>query len=231
MDRITVRSLTRLNPQAIQSVFASLIFYIKTETYDFAELKGKLGFFLKLGAEILVGAILVPAAAIAYLLSGYAPAAAADPAFPLKSRIAELALQARIKREAPIRDLSQMSTADPLTGANIYKKECAVCHGLPDQPTPAIATGMFPEAPQFMKPQLRGGRTPDPQGTPGTGPRPGAHAPRPDGDYWRVKNGVRLAGMPSYQKILTDDQMWQMVGLLANRRRLPPEVREALAKN
>jgi thiosulfate dehydrogenase len=198
-----------------------------------AERKGKLGSFLKFGAGILVGAILVPTVAIAYLVSGYAPAAATDPAFPMEGRIAELALQASIKREAPARDLSQMASADLLAGASIYKKECAMCHGLPDQSAPGIAAGMFPEAPQLMNPPKRPGRAPSLQEAPGggAGSRQTARAPRPNGDYWRVKNGIRLTGMPSYQKVLTDDQIWQVVGLIANRRRLSPEVKAALTAN
>ena len=26
--------------------------------------------------------------------------------------------------------------------------------------------------------------------------------------YWKVKNGIRLAGMPSYVKVLNDTEMW-----------------------
>jgi len=85
-----------------------------------------------------------------------------------------------------------------------------MCHGLPDQPSPDIADAMFPNAPQFMRlPQVIGSR--------------------PDSDFWKVKNGVRLTGMPSYQNLLSDDQIRQVVGLLADRRMLPPEVKDALA--
>jgi mono/diheme cytochrome c family protein len=171
---------------------------------------------------VVIGAILVPLAVVAYLMSGYAPAAVADPPMPFEARIAGMALQKRIQKEAPVRDLSGMSTPDLLAGAEIYKKNCVMCHGLPDQ-KPEIADNMFPPAPQEMKPpQGRGGQR-GPQGGP-TAPR----APRPNGDFWRVKNGIRLTGMPSFQNILSEDQMWQVVGLIANRRRLPPEVQAAL---
>ena len=171
---------------------------------------------------VVIGAILVPLAVVAYLMSGYAPAAVADPPMPFEARIAGMALQKRIQKEAPVRDLSGMSTPDLLAGAEIYKKNCVMCHGLPDQ-KPEIADNMFPPVPQEMKPpQGRGGQR-GPQGGP-TAPR----APRPNGDFWRVKNGIRLTGMPSFQNILSEDQMWQVVGLIANRRRLPPEVQDAL---
>jgi thiosulfate dehydrogenase len=168
---------------------------------------------------VVVGAVLVPLAVLAYLVSGYAPAATADAPMPFESRIAEIALQKRIQKEAPVRDLSTMSTSDLLAGANIYKKNCEMCHGLPDQ-RPEIAANMFPQAPQELKP---------PQGRAGRGPaQTGPRAPRPNGDFWRVKNGIRLTGMPSFQNILSEDQIWQVTGLIANRRKLPPEVQDAL---
>jgi thiosulfate dehydrogenase len=171
---------------------------------------------------VVIGAILVPLVVVAYLMSGYAPAAVADPPMPFEARIAGMALQKRIQKEAPVRDLSGMSTPDLLAGAEIYKKNCVMCHGLPDQ-KPEIADNMFPPAPQEMRPPPGRGGQRGPQGGP-----PAPRAPRPNGDFWRVKNGIRLTGMPSFQNILSEDQMWQVVGLIANRRRLPPEVQAAL---
>jgi len=191
---------------------------------------------LKFAIGVVVGVVLVPFAVVAYLVSGHAPAATADPPMPFESRIADMALQRRIQKEAPVRDLSGMSAEDLLAGADIYKKDCAMCHGLPDEPPPAISQSMFPEAPQLMKPPQGRGPRRGPQGgtgpgaTPGAGPNPAIRGRtlRPDGDFWRVKNGVRLTGMPSFQNVLSEGQMWQVIGLLANRRRLPPEVKDAL---
>jgi len=33
--------------------------------------------------------------------------------------------------------------------------------------------------------------------------------------YWKVKNGVRLTGMPAYGKALTEQQLWQVTLLLS----------------
>ena len=171
---------------------------------------------------VVIGAALVPLAVVAYLVSGYAPAAVADAPMPFESRIGGMALQKRIQKEAPVRDLSGMSTPDLLVGAETYKKNCVMCHGLADQ-TSEIADNMYPPAPQELKPPKPRAGQRGPQGG-STGPR----APRPNGDFWRVKNGIRLTGMPSFQNILSEDQIWQVVGLIANRRKLPPEVQAAL---
>ena len=41
--------------------------------------------------------------------------------------------------------------------------------------------------------------------------------------YWKVANGIRLSGMPSYNKVLTDTQMWQVSLLLKNADKELPE--------
>src|SRR5690242_9892180 len=184
---------------------------------------------------VFVGVILVPLIVWAYLASGNAPAATADKPLPFEEQITGMALRARIQKDAPTRDLSTLTTADLLQGADVYKKDCAVCHGLPDQPESAIAQGMFPPVPQFMAPpRPRGGeRGP---GRPGGGPPPGfADAQKglvkgrgASGDFWRVKYGIRLTGMPAFEKNLSDDQMWDVVALLTARRNMPQEVRDAL---
>ena len=38
----------------------------------------------------------------------------------------------------------------------------------------------------------------------------------PGVSFWKIKNGIRLTGMPSYQRIYTDAQMWQIALLLKN---------------
>ena len=32
--------------------------------------------------------------------------------------------------------------------------------------------------------------------------------------YWKIKNGIRLTGMPSFKGVLSDDQMWDVALLL-----------------
>jgi mono/diheme cytochrome c family protein len=69
---------------------------------------------------------------------------------------------------------------------------------------------MFPHAPQLFT--TGGNVSNDPVGV----------------TYWKVRNGIRLTGMPSFKASLTDQQMWQVSALLARGDKLSPEVREAL---
>ena len=159
---------------------------------------------------VVIGVVLVPLAVLAYLVSGYAPTAVADAPMPFESRIAGMALHKRIQKEAPTRDVSGMPAADLVGGAQAYQKNCAMCHGLPNQPAPVIAGSIFPQAPELFS--QKGMVTDDPAGE----------------TYWKVKNGIRLTAMPSFKNILSDDQIWQVVAVVARADKLPPEAQDAL---
>jgi hypothetical protein len=52
----------------------------------------------------------------------------------------------------------------------------------------------------------------------------------PGETFWKVANGIRLSGMPSYKEVLTETQMWQVSVLLANADKpLPPGAIEILS--
>jgi mono/diheme cytochrome c family protein len=51
----------------------------------------------------------------------------------------------------------------------------------------------------------------------------------PGETYWKVENGVRLTGMPGFEKSLSETQMWQVSLLLANADKLPDSVKQSLA--
>lgn len=162
-----------------------------------SNLRSRLGFFL-LGLGSTVVAIVV--GAFLYLKYGDPPVATADPSFPMEAQIVHIPLEARIKRQmqtAPFGPSEQVFEA----GAQIYVAQCASCHGTPGHDVP-FAKGMFPPAPQLWKVHGKGvvGVSDDQVGE----------------TYWKVDNGIRLTGMPSYQKVLSETQMWQVALLMKN---------------
>jgi thiosulfate dehydrogenase len=160
---------------------------------------------------LIVGIGLLCGGAYAYFATGMAPAAATAQPMPFETMMAKKALHARIRREAPKTVPIQATPANLLAGAEIFKQHCAFCHGMPDAQLSAEGAGMFPHAPQLWTP--RGMITDDPPGV----------------TYWKVRNGIRLTGMPSFEKELNDQQMWQVSLLLRHADKLPPEVKAALA--
>lgn len=159
---------------------------------------------------ILVGVLLVAAGAWFYFTKGWAPVAVADPPLLFEKKLAHGALNARIGKDphvdpAPV----PVTEATYLAGADVYKQNCAVCHGLPAEPQTTIAQGMFPKPPELFHGT---GVTDDPAWE----------------TYWKAKNGIRLTGMPGFQKSLNDTQLWQVSVLLANADKISPAVKSAL---
>jgi hypothetical protein len=46
--------------------------------------------------------------------------------------------------------------------------------------------------------------------------------------YWKVAGGIRMTGMPGFDKTLSPTQMWQVSLLLANADKLPLAVKNSL---
>lgn len=134
-----------------------------------------------------------------YLKDGHPPVAAADPAFPMEAQIVHVPLGARIARELQTPPFAN-DEAGAEAGARVYTAECASCHGRPGYDVPS-AKWMYPRAPQLWKAHGSKGVV-------------GVSDDEPGETYWKVKNGIRLTGMPAYGHILSDTQMWQVSLLL-----------------
>lgn len=159
----------------------------------------------RLGVAILcfiLGILAVPASAYLYLSYGHPPVAVADPSFPAEAAIVHNPLHARINREMASPPGLPVNEQTLTEAAALYKQQCAFCHGLPNQKA-AIADNMFPGAPQLWERHHNGqvvGVSDDEIGE----------------TYWKIKNGIRLSAMPSYVKLMTDQQMWEIATLLKN---------------
>ncbi len=150
---------------------------------------------------LVFGILLVPAVVFFYFRSGRVPVAVADASFPLEMKIVHVPLKARIEREMPKSVPIEPSETNLLAGASIYRELCAGCHGGYGRVS-GFGSQMFPRSPQLWAPHHNGvvGVSDDPPGE----------------IYWKVKNGIRLSGMPAYVNLLNDTQMWQVTLLLAN---------------
>ena len=139
-----------------------------------------------------------------------APAAASAEPMPFERTLAKKALHARISKEMP-KDVPVAADIKAyVAGAQLYRGDCAVCHGLPGQPDSLIAQGMFPFPPQLFRGK---GVTDD----------------EPGETYWKISNGIRLTGMPGFQKTLSPTEIWQISVMLANADKLPPDVKQMLS--
>lgn len=103
-----------------------------------------------------------------------------------------------------------VSEQNMLDGAMVYTDNCAGCHGLPGKPRTDFSKGMFPDPPGLF--ELKEMVTDDPEGT----------------IYWKVTNGIRLSGMPSFEKTLSEEDRWKVTMLCKHADKITPAVRSAL---
>lgn len=165
---------------------------------------------------LVAGVVAVPVVAFVLAFFGALPVATSASPLPLERALAETALHAKISAQAPKQIGIPVNEANIVTGAQIYRDHCSECHGLPTQPQPANTAGMFPPVPQFFKHRDGGEHRGQPQQLPANFVTRATAA-----TYWRTRNGIRLTGMPSFEKALTDEQIWQVSLFLASRRNLP----------
>jgi thiosulfate dehydrogenase len=170
--------------------------------------------FGKLFLGFILGIVAVAAGLFAYLKFGPLPVAVADASLPMEKQIVSLPLHARIDRESKTAPFG-ISEDVFESGAQVYRAQCASCHGTPGHDV-SFAKHMFPAAPQLWKKHGEG--------------IVGVSDDEPGETYWKVANGIRLSGMPSYKHTLSDTQMWQVSLLLKNAdKELPGPVTQILS--
>jgi len=158
---------------------------------------------------ILLGVALVAGCIYFYFSSGRAPVATSAPPMPLERRLAKLGLHAYLDRLPHPAPQVAADEANMVSGAKVYKEQCAVCHGLPDEPKGAIQAGMFPAPPQLFH---------------------GVGVTDDDAweSYWKVENGIRMSGMPGFKGQLTETQIWQVAVLVKNADKITEPVKKEL---
>ena len=158
---------------------------------------------------LIIGLVAVPACVFLYFATGTAPVATSAPPMPFEKLMAKMTQHARMDKEMPKSVPIAADEAAYVAGAQIYKDNCAVCHGLPGQAQTAIAKGMFPKPPKLT------------EGT-GVSDDPAAET------YWKVAGGIRMTGMPGFKGRLNETQIWQVAVLVKNADKISPAVRAEL---
>jgi mono/diheme cytochrome c family protein len=159
---------------------------------------------------VVVTLVVIVLGAYLYFSRGYAPVGTAAEAMPFEKKLARMALHARLDKEMPKTVPVQPNETGYIAGAHDYVEHCAVCHGVPGKPQTAIAKGEFPKPPNLFQGK---GVTDD----------------TPNETYWKIANGIRLTGMPAFNKSLSETQMWQISLLVANADKLPASATSVLS--
>jgi mono/diheme cytochrome c family protein len=158
---------------------------------------------------IIVGFLLVGAAIHLYFATGQAPVATSAAPMPFERKYAHIGLDAYLDKLPHPEPQTPADEKNFLAGADVYKENCAVCHGLPGLAKTAIAEGMYPKPPQLF----HGVGVTDDEAWE---------------TYWKVENGIRMTGMPGFKGLLNETQIWQVSVLVKNADKISPSVKAAL---
>jgi thiosulfate dehydrogenase len=160
---------------------------------------------------IVLGLVLAPVVLLAWFKWGHPPVAVADPPLPMERWITHVALDSRIDREMVTTPPIQANEDNLVAGAQIYRDQCSGCHGFHGKSS-SFGASMFPDAPQLWEKHQNSAVV-------------GVSDDSPGETFWKVANGIRLTGMPSFRRFLSDTQIWQVSLLLKNADKpLPPAV-------
>lgn len=158
---------------------------------------------------IILTIIVIGAVGYVVIVNGSIPAGAANAQpLPLEQWAARTSLQATLNREAPKGpNPVQLTDANLIAGIGVYSRHCVFCHGTAQGEPSPLAKGLYPAPPQLAKEGVEN----DPEGW----------------TVWKIQNGIRWTGMPSWKDVLNEQQVWQLALFLKHMDKLPPAAQQA----
>ncbi len=159
---------------------------------------------LILGGIITLAILILGGLGLATL--GFIPTQANVTPPHLEMRLADAAMESSMERHAPhITNPLSPTDANVMDGMKLYTMNCALCHGTLDRKPSPLAHNFYPPVPNLIS---------DP----------------PDDPEWHVfftiRTGVRYTGMPSWDGVLTEQEMWKITTFLSHMDKLSPTVQD-----
>ena len=163
-------------------------------------------------AALVGGALLVLAGAVSLIVYLGLYNIAADtphtqPVYWLLESARERSIAVRAADIVVPSDLSDPKRVQ--SGAGQYAEMCSSCHLAPGMKRTEISQGLYPRAPELRR------------GSDLT----------PAEEFWVVKHGVKLTGMPAWGVTHDDQILWDVVAFLRKLPELTPEQYQALVKS
>jgi len=155
---------------------------------------------------IVVAVLVLLLGGLGVALLGFVPTRADATASEMELHLAMSALDNSVDRHAP-RVNNPMPPTDEnlIAGVKIYTMNCAGCHGGIDRKPVELGRSFYPPAPNLILHPL-------------------------DDEEWHVfyviRTGVRYTGMPTWDKTLSEADMWKLTALLTRIEKLAPAVQE-----
>jgi mono/diheme cytochrome c family protein len=161
-------------------------------------------------AGIILTLIAIAGSVVAISHLGLYPMGADNPPSSIERAIAGRAMDVYAEKHKPEGNNPTVLTAANLTqGAEEYEEHCAFCHGGAKAKISPMRDKFNPPVPQLVN-----------------------RIPHDDDAwlFWVTKHGVRMTGMPSWDGVMSDEEMWKIVAFIKHSDKLPPETQAAWQK-
>jgi mono/diheme cytochrome c family protein len=164
---------------------------------------------LKTVLLILIGSAVLAAVGV---YSGLFNFAADDPHWGVTARIVESARERSIESQsASISAPANLQDSKIIaSGAGEYAEMCTGCHLAPGMKDTEMRTGLYPKPPNLAE--------------------HGTHR-APAQQFWIIKHGLKMTGMPAWGLTHDDDRIWSMVAFLQKLPDLTPEAYHELVES
>lgn len=148
-------------------------------------------------AGIVLGLGLFGAGGMAYLHSGMYNVAASDEHLPLVESVLHSTMHASVSTRAEDIEVPDLDDPEMIRqGARAYEDLCTACHLKPGLDDTVLRAGLNPMPPRLAEPSHRS----------------------PAEQFWIIKHGIKMTGMPAWGETHDDAELWEMVAFL---QRLP----------
>jgi len=164
--------------------------------------------FLLGGVVVVVILVIV---GVGFAVLGFFPTFSSSTPPRFEQQIATAALDASMERRAPrLNNPIPPTDENLIEGLKIYTMNCALCHGGLDRQPSVLGKSLYPPSPSLILDPLD-----DPEW----------HV------FYAVRTGVRYTGMPSWEKVLSEPDMWKVTAFLTRVEKLSPAVQDFWKKS
>jgi mono/diheme cytochrome c family protein len=151
--------------------------------------------------------IVIAGGAIAVTHLGLYPIGADNPPGAIERMLASRAMDTYAEKHKPAGpNPTALTAANLTTGAKEYEEHCAFCHGGAKAKVSPMRDKFSPPVPQVID-----------------------RIPHDDDAwlFWVTKHGVRMTAMPSWDGIMSDEEIWAVIAFIKHSDKLPPETQKA----
>ena len=157
-------------------------------------------------AAFILGLIFLPGLLLLLALTGMLPSDSVSAPPGWEAGLGEEALEASLERRAAglVNPVAPGDEAALAAGMQLYRENCAGCHGGARGPSAWGSGNFYPRVPQFWQEHHE-------------------HV-TPAEAFVAVRDGIRYSGMGAWRGMLTEPEMWQVANFVSRMHDLPAPV-------